>query len=72
MSRAAAQHSTATPTRERVRLAFVLLNAACGWRRLTRTKRTPLVWSAHVPSDPEHKARHALACSRAYGRPRLP
>ena len=72
MSQAAWQHSRYLPARERVRLAFLFLNAAAGWRRLTKLKRTPGVWTAHIPDYPEREARHALACSRAYGRPWLP
>ena len=72
MSQAVAQLSMRLPARERVRLAFLFLNAAAGWRRLTKHKRTPGIWTAHIPDHPERHARHALACSRACGRPQLP
>ena len=72
MIQAVLQHSTGLPARERVRLAFFYLRVAGKWRQLTQLKRTPGIWTAHIPAHPEQEARHALACSRAYGRPRLP
>ena len=54
------------------RLAFFYLNVAGRWRRLAKVKRTPGIWTAHIPAHPEQEARRALAYSKAYGRPRLP
>ncbi len=53
-------------------LAFSTLNAAIGWRRLAQQKRTPRIWTAHIPDHPERNARHLLELSRAIGRPNLP
>ncbi len=72
MSQADSQHSRRVSKRIRIGLAFFHLTVAGKWRRLTRIKRTPGIWTAHIPDRPEQEARHALACSRAYGRPQLP
>ncbi len=72
MSQADLQHSRRVANRIRLGLAFLHLTVAGKWRRLTHTKRTPGIWTAHIPDHPEQEARHALACSRAYGRPQLP
>ena len=72
MSQADLQHSRRVSKRIRIGLAFFHLTAASKWRRLTRIKRTPGIWTAHIPDRPEQEACHALKCSRAYGRPRLP
>ena len=72
MTQADFQHSRRAAQRIRLGLAFLYLTVAGKWRRLTRVKRTPGVWTAHIPDYPERNARHALKCSRAYGRPELP
>jgi hypothetical protein len=72
MPQADFQHSRAVPERIRIGIAFFHLTVAGKWRRLTRLKRTPRTWAAHIPEHPEQNARHALSVSRPYGRPRLP
>ncbi len=72
MTQADFQHSTRVSERIRIGLAFFHLTVAGKWRHLTRIKRTPGIWTAHIPNYPERNARHALAVSRAYGRPPLP
>ncbi len=72
MTQAKAEDSTRVANRIRNGLAFFHLTVAGKWRRLTRLKRTPWIWTAHIPEHPELNARHALAVSRAFGRPRLP
>ncbi len=71
MSQADSQHSRRVSKRIRIGLAFFHLTVAGKWRKLTRFKRTPGIWTAHIPDCPEQEARHALAVSRTYGRPRL-
>ena len=72
MTQADSQHSRRVSERIRIGLAFFHLTVAGKWRRLTQLKRTPGIWTAHIPAYPERNARHALAVSRAYGRPLLP
>ncbi len=72
MTQADSEDSTRISNRIRIGLAFFHLTVAGKWRRLTWLKRTPGIWTAHIPECPEQNARHALAVSRAYGRPRLP
>ncbi len=72
MIQADSQHSRRVSERIRIGLAFFHLNVAGKWRRLTQTKRSPGLWTAHIPAHLERETRQALAVSRADGRPPLP
>ena len=53
MSQADSQHSRRVSKRIRIGLAFLHLTVAGKWCRLTRIKRTPGIWTAHIPDHPE-------------------
>ena len=72
MSQADSQHSRRVSKRIRIGLAFFHLTVAGKWRRLTGLKRTPGIWTAHIPDRAGQEARHALKSSRGYGGPGLP
>ena len=48
MSQADFQHSRRVSERIRIGLAFFHLTVAGKWRRLTRIKRTPRIWTVHI------------------------